>query len=398
MMTDPTAKSIPSWQRGGPAESAVTSAGQKTDVIEPKHSQPSTSRATLLEQAKKFLEGDEIREATTERKILFLESKGLTEEEIQELLGVNKNDVITPSQECSTTPVNQKVKITVSTAGKGMLTSCMQVTIPLQTSKLSTTLPRPMPATSPQPRGVPPIITYPEFLLHSQKPPPLITVQRLLTTLYAVSGAAAVIYGTSQYLVSPMIEALTSARHSLFETTASNLDNFNHKLEGVVSSVPPIPMNAESKMASADNDENSSITSDPAELFHRDTGTQTSLPPSSSSSSFQDILSTSVPTKAVSSQSQQLQAMHSQFSSILSAGSALEESDKLVETGINELQRYLHVLSHERSYGYSQSGGSKIGEKADEIAKVKAEIRGIKGVLLSANTFPVGGTKSRVGA
>lgn len=195
-----------------------------------------------------------------------------------------------------------------------------------------------------------------------------------------------------------MIESLTSARHSLFETATSNLDNLNHKLEGVVSDVPPIPTGVESRMAFADDNETSSITSDPAELFHRDTGTQTSIPTSSSSSSLQDFTSTLAPTTIVSSQSLQLEAMQLQFSSILSAGSALEESDKSVENGINELQRYLHVLSHGRLHGYSQSGGSKAGEKDDEIAKVKAEIRGIKGVLLSAKTFPTRGTKSRVGA
>ena len=397
IMTDPKVKSIPSWQRQGPAESSVTSEAESTNDIDPEHSKSSTSRAALLEQATKFLEDSEIRDATTERKISFLESKGLAKEEIEQLLGRPTNEQAASStQEGSTASVYQEVRMSESTSGIEMLTSCMQATIPLQTSKPSAASPKPTSATSSQPRDVPPIITYPEFLLHSQKPPPLITAQRLLTTLYAASGAAAIIYGTSEYLVSPMIESLTSARHSLFETATSNLDNLNHKLEGVVSSVPPILTSVESRMASVDEDGNSSVTSDPAELFHRDTGTQTSLPPSSSSSSLQDILSTPAPTKAVLSQSQQLQAMHSQISSILSTGSALEESDKSVENGIDELQRYLHVLSHGRLHGYSHSGGGKAGEKDDEIAKVKAEIRGIKGVLLSAKTFPAGGTKSRV--
>ena len=248
-------------------------------------------------------------------------------------------------------------------------------------------------ATSSQSRDIPPIITYPEFLLHSQKPPPLITAQRLLTTLYVSSGAAAAIYGTSQYLVSPMIETLTSARHSLFETTTSNLESLNRQLEGVVSSVPSIPISAESKLVSAADDEMSSVTSDPAELFHRDTGTQTSLPPSPAASS-QDITLISAPITAISTQSQQLQTMHSQFSNILSTDSPLEESDHLVGNEINELRAYLQALSRGGLYGPSRS---KAGEKDDEVARVKAEIRGIKGVLLSAKTFPAGGVKSRVG-
>lgn len=124
-MTDRTVKSIPSWQRGVPAESSVTADAGKTDDNVPKHSQPSTSRAALLEQAKKFLEDNEIREATTERKFSFLESKGLTAEEIQELLGVSKNEVMSLTKKRSTTPVHPKVGKTASTLETDMLTGPM---------------------------------------------------------------------------------------------------------------------------------------------------------------------------------------------------------------------------------------------------------------------------------
>jgi hypothetical protein len=49
------------------------------------------SRDTIVGQAKKFLEEDEVRNASTEKKIAFLESKGLTGAEIQDLLGVTRN-------------------------------------------------------------------------------------------------------------------------------------------------------------------------------------------------------------------------------------------------------------------------------------------------------------------
>ncbi|KAL9121321.1 MAG: hypothetical protein Q9187_002121 [Circinaria calcarea] len=372
-MTDPKVNSTPDWQRRGPADSSATTESEKTTDG---NLRPLASRAALLDQATKFLQDDEIREATAERKTSFLESKGLTKEEIQDLLKVPKIDSTSSTQNSSTPPVNQ------------------EDSTPLQTSTSSVVPPMSTSATSSQSRDVPPIITYPEFLLHSQKPPPLITAQRLLTALYVASGAATAIYGTSQYLVSPMIESLTSARHSLFETASSNLENLNRQLAGVVSSVPPIPTSAESKLVSAEDDEMSSVTSDPAELFHRDTGTQTSLPPSPAASS-QDVTLMSAPITAISTQSQQLQTMHSQFSNILSTDSPLEEADRLVENEINELRRYLHALSRGGLYGHS---GSKAGEKDDEVARVKAEIRGIKGVLLSAKTFPAGGVKSRVGA
>ena len=242
---------------------------------------------------------------------------------------------------------------------------------------------------------VPPIITYPEFLLHSQKPPPLITARRLLNTVYLVSGTAAAIYGTSQYLVSPMLESLDSARHSLFKTTSSNLNTMQKKLEGVVSTVPPSIANKLSNGV-ADGDDESSITSDPAELFHRDTGTQTSLPPSPSSpSSSASMLSP--PVMTLSSQGQKLQNLQSHLSNFLSSGVELQTSDKTIQDELYEFRRYLEGVSFGRIHNHKEAIG-KMGEKDDEIAKVKAEIRAVKGVLLSSKTFPAGGTRSRIGA
>lgn len=52
----------------------------------PAHVEAPPPRAILLEQASKFLEDDEIKDAPAERKIAFLRSKGLTEEEVYRLL------------------------------------------------------------------------------------------------------------------------------------------------------------------------------------------------------------------------------------------------------------------------------------------------------------------------
>jgi hypothetical protein len=48
-------------------------------------------RATILENARRFLQEDEVRNAPTDKQIAFLESKGLSRVEIQELLGVSRN-------------------------------------------------------------------------------------------------------------------------------------------------------------------------------------------------------------------------------------------------------------------------------------------------------------------
>jgi len=77
---------VPSWQlETKPAESE-----------EPREPAPeSPSRDTVIEQAKKFLEEDEVRSASTDKKISFLEGKGLKSEEITELLGVSRNQEAT---------------------------------------------------------------------------------------------------------------------------------------------------------------------------------------------------------------------------------------------------------------------------------------------------------------
>lgn len=54
----------------------------------PAHVEAPPPRAILLEQASKFLEDDEIKDAPAERKIAFLRSKRLTDEEVYRLLEV----------------------------------------------------------------------------------------------------------------------------------------------------------------------------------------------------------------------------------------------------------------------------------------------------------------------
>jgi hypothetical protein len=73
---------VPSWQLKTEDESAKE---------EERPAPESPTRETIIEQAKKFLEEDEVRNASTDKKVAFLESKGLRVEEIQDLLGVTKN-------------------------------------------------------------------------------------------------------------------------------------------------------------------------------------------------------------------------------------------------------------------------------------------------------------------
>lgn len=86
--SDPDTKKagVPSWQLKSKDETS------KVEVKEVKAEKPTPSRETVIEQAKKFLEEDEVRNASTDKKIAFLEGKGLRREEIEELLGVTRNE------------------------------------------------------------------------------------------------------------------------------------------------------------------------------------------------------------------------------------------------------------------------------------------------------------------
>ena len=355
----PKSKGIPSWQRKEP--SSLPEQPDNAPTQKPAEEQPPEPRASLIEKASKFLEEDSIRDAPIERKKLFLESKGLTETEIDDLLEI---------QHTPEAAVMEDYGIERQEASQPTPS-----TIPKQNS----TTPAPQERQTDAPsKDNPPIITYPEFLLHAQKPAPLITANRLLTSLYIASGAAATIYRTSKYIVEPMVESLTSARHSLFEGAGANLDALNEKLESTVSKVPETPRH--SKEEDSDTD---SISSDGARFFNRSAGTQTSPHLSrSNSSTSSDPDETLSPTQDHTSA---LVGIHSKLSDLLPSDG--EPINPLGDT-INELRAYLEKLP----YANTLRPGQKVGRKGelDAVANVKAEIRGVKGVLLSARNFPSG--------
>ena len=91
--SDQKKSSVPAW------ETDLKKATPTEGDTEP---QP-PSRDALIEQAKKFLEEDEVRNASTDKKISFLEGKGLSSEEIQSLIGVARHP------EASSTPASSTV-------------------------------------------------------------------------------------------------------------------------------------------------------------------------------------------------------------------------------------------------------------------------------------------------
>src|SRR5436305_834426 len=139
----PKKPAIPHWQRS-PLQSSTTSEAPPSD-----HASPSDdmrrSDTGLLEQAKRWLEDESIRDAPTERKASFLEQKGLQGADIQKLLRsghrLQHDNASSPSNTQVASPTSVDIRKKAST-----------------------------PITPP--RDVPPIITSPEFLLRPEKPPP----------------------------------------------------------------------------------------------------------------------------------------------------------------------------------------------------------------------------------
>ena len=193
-----------------------------------------------------------------------------------------------------------------------------------------------------------------------------------------------------------MLDSLNMARHSFFETTSASLDLLNEKLEGIVSTIPSTIEKATHRafgLASDhdDDDDLESDVSDPTELFHRDTGTQTSPPVSHSSSSASLICSDRSSTTPLSTQAAALKIMGANLSTILTSSNSAVDEDEVTLLSIGDLRESLLDITYGRTARPSHGDNSKINTD-DEISRIKAEIRGVKGVLLSAKSFPGTGT------
>lgn len=385
MADDNTTKpkpAIPAWQR-------ATSSGENSESLPaPTDEKKPASTTDLTEQARIFLNDETVKNSTRERKEEFLKSKGLQGDDIQKLLDseeattTDKDDELRTVHDSNTTPVQQPISSTPT------LTPSHPTSAPTEA--------RVVPRTD-----VPPIITYPEFLLKPQKPPPLVTLERLANAAYVLAGLSALTYGASKYLVGPMLESLTGARLDLAGSAQTSLQKFNDKLESSVSHVPYIAPLHKPKHPD-DASETSSVDSDPTELFHRDIATQTTPARSRSSSAASDTS----PQNATEKQSTRLYSLHSTLSSLLSSTSTTFATDNL-STSITDLQAIVDKIeanshpitapttfnnytgtSWQTSASTKDKKDGQDKEKETEAAKFKAEIRALKGAFLSSRNFP----------
>ncbi|KAF2190732.1 hypothetical protein K469DRAFT_721631 [Zopfia rhizophila CBS 207.26] len=379
MSDKPGKPSIPSWQRAQtaapppptveqeykqekePESSAEPGAEESTkDESQPDSQLESTS---FLDQVSRFLQDPTIRDAPREKKVAFLQSKGVGMEDIDRLLG--------PAQE-------DKAAVDISKEGERVWSKT-----PSQT---------PASAPKPQPREIPPIVTYPEFLTQSTKPPPLITTRRLLNTAYITGGLIATMYGLSKYIVAPMTETLAESRHDFASHTQTQLDNLNARLKNIVSIDPA---NNPKPKAAEIIDDISEADSDPTELFHRDFGTQTTP----SLSRRPSVTDTPETPSAITGHENRLKVLTSHLRELGATRSNDTASSESLKTQLSDLNSYLSEMSYQNSY-YGGMGGLYGGNygvpkgkdgKDDQIDVLKADIRAVKGVLLSARNFPAGG-------
>ncbi|KAJ4356161.1 uncharacterized protein N0V89_004191 [Didymosphaeria variabile] len=384
--------SIPSWQRaqgpaptpteadtqpaseqqpeGAPAPAApapgteepTEDAAQKTAPAEA----PVLDASPLVDQASKFLDDPTIRDAPHEKKVDFLRSKGVKAEDIEKLL----------SQESP-----QHVSQDFSQAGEQAWAS----RAPAE--------PAQAPAPQSQPRDIPPIVTYPEFLAQPNEKPPLVTTRRLLNTAYIAGGLVATVYGLSKYIIGPMTQNLTESRHDFASHTQEQLEKLNERLRDSASVDPA----TKTKPNVSDVvDDISEADSDPTELYHRDFGTQTSPTLSRRDSKSSDATEREGVVKAHENRLKILTSHLRELSSTRTNDNASSDS---LKTQLSNLQTYLSDMSYQSQY-YSGSGGlygstcglPKTGDgKDDQINVLKNDIRAVKGVFLSARNFPAGG-------
>jgi hypothetical protein len=410
-------KEIPSWQRH-PTDGSTQAATQEHDAS-----------LSAIDRVRRFLQDPMVKDAPFDKKKAFLLSKNIPEETIYQVIG-SEDSQHTPDIDGSNEAAQQEFDASKTHPTTDGSTEAAQQEFdaskktPTPSSYVKTSdgsqeaanqefeaskaisfsaaeFTSKRPSAAPQPRrDVPPIITYPEFLVQPQKPPPLVTVSRLINATYLAGAVTASAYALSKYIIAPMADNLNHARHDLFDHTSQHVSDFNDKLSKLVSTVPqPTKLSTSTPADFADFDMDS-VTSDPTELFHRDVGTQTS-PPVSRRTSLSSDAEVSKPDTVPLKQATRLEIIKSHLSELLEGAESNGSNNQTLQASISETRHYLDGLYYTPpSYSWNadnslNASNSSKDKQPDAAVALKAEIRGVKGVLLSAKRFPSVG---RVGA
>ncbi|KKA29545.1 hypothetical protein TD95_001669 [Thielaviopsis punctulata] len=345
---------------------------------------PSTDTSSpeqLLETARLFLESDDVKNATRESKLEFLRSKGLNEDQIKTLL---------PEDAVSGTS-NELSKATDSNDETLVADEIY----------------------SPKEH----IATYPEFNAPQPDPEPLITRSTLLTTLYSLTGLATFMHGASTYVFQPMAEATADARIEYHQHAARNMDHFVTLLERTTSASAAAPAPRPSATSAMTNaliraSDALSEVDDPAELFSRDIGTQTSTPLPRSpllraiTDGSLDTLTPSSPSTAAALAGAVVSTEPAMQAQLKKVARMAEMSEDITELGeqeaalardlwqeITDCEQRMSSLKASIDSGnmgiFGQYGYTVGFRGSDEVQKAKDNIRKLKGMLLSSRNFPV---------
>ncbi|KAK4165006.1 peroxisomal membrane protein PEX14 [Cladorrhinum sp. PSN259] len=350
-----------------PAQPSTESQPQNKPETE---QQPEKSREEIFKQARVFLQDEGVKNSTPEERKEFLKSKGFSDGDIQELLKEVTQEALAAAEPASTpTPTP-----TTPTASPTFQDDPIDVSTALIKRE-----------------DRPPIVTYPEFLTKPTRPPPLMTVNSFLNTVYAFSGLSTLVYGTSKFVFEPMVAQLTDARAELADTTKDDLGKLVSKLESTVSEIPVYKSKENLHLLHGDDNEDAaSHYDDPAELFHRDVGVQTSPSDFSGRSSPANLR----PESATDYQARRLTSLVSSLKEVRDGLNGQSESLADVKTVLNVFKDDLETMSSAHamdfSGGFSLYGMPIRNDPDDEIKKARDNIRRVKGVLLSARTFPTG--------
>jgi len=315
-------------------------AGEKFDQGEaqaPKNDKTTHKRDVITEKdIRKFLADPSVKNASTDKQRAFLIAKGVDEKVVDDL-------ITSESSEDKRSGIEKEIdpqKIQLASQSK------------------------------------PPVITYPEFLVRPQKPPPLVTISGLVDTAYIAAGLAATIYATSKILVEPMFQKLTDARHDFGTHTNTRLQELNDR----VSKMTAQPL--ESDMRKFEN-------SEPTELFHRDVGVQTS-PSLSRHMSLDQRDTTKKEDLVVEQHADTLRELQDHLQGLYQDTETSLDTSKTLSMSIDELRKYLNGLvyapSSKSGFGIWQSDTAS-DKMVDSIGDLRDEIRAVKGVLLSSRRF-----------
>ncbi|KAI1412417.1 peroxisomal membrane anchor protein conserved region-domain-containing protein [Hypoxylon sp. FL1857] len=362
-MADTKSPDIPSQQQSQSENDAATGTNS------PQNTDATDATPTTFEQARIFLRDESVRDSSIEKKTEFLKSKGLDDTQIQKLLEEVEQD----AQASNPPSTTNKPASEDGDAGR---TSEPNRDIETTATAISST------------SESPPIITYPEFLTTSPKPPPLMTPSRLANIL-AVSGSIwTVLYGTARYVVNPMVETLNDSRADYYAHVSEKLEQLVEQLEDAVSEVPyknGKPLRSKQEESVYGDDE--STFSDPTELFHRDFGTQTSPMMLA-----EDARSSSPTDKPIDAQARRLSALRASLREMNDMHIHHAESSAELNALLREVRDEVDKLGAPPLADFSSfHGGLTYGrssEPDDEVKKTKDAIRSVKGMFLSSRSFP----------